>query len=230
MTRKRSQSGRARKYIAIMLAVVLIMQFMLIKEPMAVAQSTNWQQVYNHKIARGIFFQANNYSDYQGVTGQREREYIITADLGDPTVQVISGKANDKVLKLGTVSSQIAEEQGKGRNVVAGINGDMFNISLGTMHYGEPLGLQVKDGKILVGFSTVGSASRFPVFAIDKNRKAMMTYLSMDNQLSVVDSKYEKAHGSANPNLTTTIDTINRINTQIMGDKMILITPQLADQ
>src|SRR5688572_6045067 len=134
MTRKRSQSGRARKYIAIMLAVVLIMQFMLIKEPMAVAQSTNWQQVYNHKIARGIFFQANNYSDYQGVTGQREREYIITADLGDPTVQVISGKANDKVLKLGTVSSQIAEEQGKGRNVVAGINGDMFNISLGTMH------------------------------------------------------------------------------------------------
>ncbi len=228
MTRKRSQSGRARKYIAVMLAVVLIMPFILINESMAADQNTNLQQLYNHKIARGIFFQANNYNDYQG-TGQREREYIITADLSDPTVQAISGKANDKVLKLGTVSSQIAEEQGKGRNVVAGINGDMFNISLGTMHYGEPLGLQVKDGKMLVGFSTVGSASRFPVFAIDKNRKAMIAYLSMDNQLSVVDSKYEKAYGLANPNLTTTIDTINRINTQIMGDKMILITPQLAD-
>lgn len=228
MTRKRSQSDRARKYIAVMLAVVLIMPFMLINESMAADQNTNLQQLYNHKIARGIFFQANNYNDYQG-TGQRECEYIITADLNDPTVHVISGKADDKVLKLGTVSSQIAEEQGKGRNVVAGINGDMFNISLGTMHYGEPLGLQVKDGKILVGFSTIGSESRFPVFAVGKNRKAMIAYLSMDNQLSVVDSKYEKAHGSANPNLTTTIDTINRINTQIMGDKMILITPHLAD-
>lgn len=228
MIRKRSQSDRARKYIAVMLAAILIMPFMLINESMAATPGTNLQQVYNQKIARGIFFQANNYNDYQG-TGRREREYIITADLSDPTVQVISGKANDKVLKLGTVSSQIAEEQGKGRNAVAGINGDMFNISLGTMHYGEPLGLQVKDGKILVGFSTIGSESRFPVFAIGKNRKAMIAYLSMDNQLSVVDSKYEKAHGSANPNLTTTIDTINRINTEIMGDKMILITPQLAD-
>ena len=75
MIRKRSQSGRARKYIAIMLAAVLIMQFMLINEPVAAAQSTNWQQVYNHKIARGIFFQANNYSDYQGIADQREREY-----------------------------------------------------------------------------------------------------------------------------------------------------------
>ena len=75
MTRKRSQSDRARKYIAVMLAVVLIMPFMLINESMAADQNTNLQQLYNHKIARGIFFQANTYNDYQG-TGQREREYI----------------------------------------------------------------------------------------------------------------------------------------------------------
>ena len=54
MTRKRSQSDRARKYIAVMLAVVLIMPFMLINESMAADQNTNLQQLYNHKIARGI--------------------------------------------------------------------------------------------------------------------------------------------------------------------------------
>jgi len=223
------QPRGARKGISLVLIAVLLMPFLFITGQQAdAAVSGKVQQVYDQQIARGINYSENNYSDYQGIAGRRENEHIITADLNDPTVQVVTGKANDKVLKIATLSQQITGEQAKGQNVVAGINGDMFNISLGTMHYGSPLGLQVKDGKILVGFETNGSGPRYPVFAIDKNRQAMVTYVSMDNQLSVVDEAYEKANGKANPDLTMAIDTINRNNTVVMNDQMILATPQLA--
>lgn len=224
------QQVRIRKELSFVLITALLMSLLLIPGQQAdAAVSGKVQQVYDQQIARGINYSENNYSDYQGMAGRRENEHIITADLNDPTVQVMTGKANDKVLKIATLSQQIAGEQVKGKNVVAGINGDMFNISLGTMHYGAPLGLQVKDGKILVGFETIGSGPRYPVFAIDKNRQAMVTYVSTDNQLSVVDEAYEKANGKANPDLTMAIDTINRNNTIVMNDQMILTTPQLAD-
>ncbi|UUZ81300.1 hypothetical protein LJK88_42565 [Paenibacillus sp. P26] len=71
---------------------------------------------------------------------EKERAFIVTADMNDPTVNVISAKAKDKVLKLETLSQQIQREQFKGNNVVAGINGDMFNISAGTPTYGTPVG------------------------------------------------------------------------------------------
>lgn len=223
-----SSTRKAKKYMAVSLAVFLIMPLLLIHSSVSDAAENDRGQyrVYDQKIARGIFFQANNYSNYQG---HREQEYIITADLNDPSVQLISAKAGDQVLKLSTLSSQIAQEQKKGQNVAAGINGDMFNISLGTSHYGEPQGIQVMDGKLLAGFQTSGSQSRFPVFAVDSNNQAMISYLSMDNQLSVIDPDYEQVHGSANPNLTTAIDTINRINTGIMNDRMIMLTRQLSD-
>lgn len=230
MKKNNLKSRGIKKCVSIVLTTLLFIPLILNNGQFTnAASSVNKHQVYHELIASGIYFQENNYHEYQDNADKRQREYIITADLNDPTVQIISAKAHDKILKLDTVSSQIANEQAEGQNIVAGINGDMFNISLGTMHYGAPQGLQVKDGKILVGFETIGSGPRYPVFAIDKNHEPIIAYLSMDNRLSVVDSKYEKIHGSANPNLTTAIDTINRNNTQVMDNKMILLTPQLAD-
>lgn len=224
------QPSGIKKALPFGLIAVLLMPFLFITgQPADAAVSGKAQQVYDQQIAKGINYEQNNYSDYQEIAGRSENEHILTADLNDPTVQVMTGKANDRVLKIATLSQQIAGEQAKGQNVVAGINGDMFNISLGTMHYGSPVGLQVKDGKILVGFETIWSGPRYPVFAIDKNRQAMVAYVSMDNQLSVVDEAYEKANGKANPDLTIPIDTINRNNTAVMNDQMILATPQLAD-
>ncbi|UUZ92557.1 hypothetical protein LJK87_45745 [Paenibacillus sp. P25] len=104
-------------------------------------------QAADQMIAGGIRYQQRNYTDYGGVSGKKERAFIVTADMNDPTVNVISAKAKDKVLKLETLSQQIQREQFKGNNVVAGINGDMFNISAGTPTYGTPVGPQVKDGK-----------------------------------------------------------------------------------
>lgn len=218
-----------KKYISLLM-LVMIMQCMLVNNQLAeAAESSNIEQLYNDKIARGIVYQENKHSDYQGLASRNEKEFIISADLNDPTVKIITGKAKDKVLKLETVSKQIAREQAKGQNVVAGINGDMFNISLGTPDYGSPVGIQVKDGKILLGFAYVGAEMRFPVFAITKNGKPMITNVSMDARLSVVDVPYEAKHGAANPELSTSIDTINRNNTVIMDNRMILETPQLSD-
>jgi len=227
MDKKALQQRGIKKTLTIILAFIFILQCMLVSGKVVVA-SSKVEKVYDQKIASGIHFQKNKYSDYGGQAGKKESEFIITADLNDPTVNVITGKAGDKVLELDTVSNQIAREQDKGQNVVAGINGDMFNISVGTMHYGTPQGLQVKGGNILVGFETIGSGPRYPVFAIDKKRRALITNLVMDATLAVVDDTFEAANGKANPDLTTTIDTINRNNTAVMDNQMILATPQLG--
>ncbi|MDD4803055.1 MAG: phosphodiester glycosidase family protein [Syntrophomonas sp.] len=221
---------KAKKSLSIILIALLIIPFMFSNAPVATAAADiQVQQYHDYQIASGINFQANNYRDYQGIAGRYQDEYIINADLNDPSVQIIAGKAYDKVGKIATLSNQIAREQSQGQNVVGGINGDMFNISLGTVHYGAPLGLQVKDGQILTGFETALSEFRYPVFAIDSNRQAMIAYLSMDASLSVVKNQMETNHASANPDLKIAIDTINRNNTAVMDDRMILITPQLAD-
>ncbi len=211
--------SRTKQYITYMLLAIFFIQSIVISAEAIAAEYPEAKQVYNEQIAREILFQANNLTN---TSGHPISEYIITADLNDPTVEIITAKASDKVLKLGTVSSQIASEQSKGQNVVAGINGDMFNISLGTTHYGAPLGLQVKDGQILVGFETLGSETRYPVFAIDKNNKPMITYVAMDNYLTAIDTD--------SPEAIIDIDTINRNNTEVMDNKMILITPHLADK
>ncbi len=241
MKGKYSSGTRINKSILLLL-FIFIVQSMIINCQVAEATIINEQiteptkihiieKLYNEQIARGIIFQQNKNKDYQELTVKNNNEFIITADLNDPMVNIISGKAQDKVLKLETLSGQIAREQLKGQNVVAGINGDMFNISAGTMDYGSPQGLQVKDGKILLGFDTVWAEPRFPVFAITKDRQAIIKYLSLDARLFVVEKSYETKHGSANshPDLTISIDTINRNNPAVMSNRMILLTPQLSD-
>lgn len=224
---KRAQKGR-NKTVNILLTVIFVLQCMLVGGQ-AVAANSKVDTVYDYNIAKGIHFQKNKYINYGGQAGKKESEYIITADLNDPTVNVVTGKAGDKVLKLDTVSGQIAREQARWKNVVAGINGDMFNISAGTMHYGTPQGLQVKDGQILVGFETIGSGPRYPVFAVDKYHRAMVDYLAMDASLWVIDDKYEAVHGTVNPDKITAINTINRNNTAVMDNWTVLVTPQMAD-
>jgi exopolysaccharide biosynthesis protein len=130
-----------------MLLVSLVMQVLSVGNTMVNATTTDTvQQVQDQMVAGGIRYQEKKYSNYNGVADKKERAFIITADMNDPTVNIISSKAKDKVLKLETVSDQISREQFKGNNVVAGINEDMFNISAGTPTYGTPVGLQVKDG------------------------------------------------------------------------------------
>ena len=119
-------AGVARESVSCLLIALLIMPLIFNEQTANAAVSC--RETYNEQIARGINYSQNSYSDYQGIAGRRENEHIITADLNDPTVQIMTAKANDKVLKITTLSKQIDGEQAKGQNVVAGINGDMFNI------------------------------------------------------------------------------------------------------
>lgn len=220
-----------KRTLSIVLIVALILPLSLLNsQTIDAAVNKQVMQLYEQDIARGINYSKNRYIDYQGISGRNNEEHIIRADLNDPSVELITAKANDKVLQLRNLSEQISNEQSKGRNIIAGINADMFNIALGTMHFGTPLGLQVKDGNILVGFETIWSGPRYPIFAIDKNRQAIISYVDMDNYLLKVDEAYEQANnGKPNPDLRIPIDTINRNNTDVMNDRMILATPQLAN-
>ncbi|UUZ92558.1 phosphodiester glycosidase family protein [Paenibacillus sp. P25] len=81
----------------------------------------------------------------------------------------------------------------------------------------------------MTGFDQKLAETRNPVFAVDKNRKPMVGYVSMDAKLTVVDSVYENVYGAPNPDKIAPIDTVNRMDTATMGNKLILETPQLAD-
>ncbi len=218
-----------RKYISYILIAFLLWPISFVHA--ALVSASELQQtdsIFNEKIAQEIFLETNKNYAFPDSRGKCVMEYILTANLNEPTVKVITNKANDRVLQINNLSKQIAREQGLGKQVVAGINGDMYNISPGTIHYGAPLGLQVQNGEIIVGFETPGSTSRYPIFIIDKKGKPLISYVKMDNRLSIIDEEYEKKHGKANPTLTTSIDTINRNNTAVMYDKMFLITPKMA--
>ncbi|MFD2613908.1 phosphodiester glycosidase family protein [Paenibacillus gansuensis] len=185
----------------------------------AAAVNQEQLQLYDKDIAKGIRYTSTQYYNYNGMNVikdaagndvvNNERVNVISADLNDPAVSVISAKAKDTTLMMETVSQQIQREQFKGERVVAGINADMFNTTTGI-----PVGLQVKNGYILNGFNAGGEA-RYSVFGIDANKKAFVDFVQVDAKLSVTSNVYTK------------IDSLNR--NESLDNRMILETPALAN-
>ncbi|NLJ71448.1 MAG: phosphodiester glycosidase family protein [Syntrophomonadaceae bacterium] len=215
--------SQIKRYISCLLISFLVMPVSLgIMPTKAEAIGiNNPESIHNEKVAKEIFFAAHKNNNFPLNGGRALYEYILTANLNDPSVELMTSKASDRVLKVNSVSHHISREQGLGKQVVAGINGDMYNISAGTIHYGAPLGLQVQNGELIVGFETLGSASRYPIFIIDKEGKPLISYVKMDNRLIV--------NNNHSPNSTIDIDTMNRNNTAVMYDKMFLITSKIAE-
>lgn len=209
--------------VSIMLALMLVWQ-MLVGGAMSVQAETAARQdivELDQQIAQGIHYSRTQILNYNNNSGIKEKINVLTADLNDPTVNIVSSKAKDSIYKTETVSQQIQREAFKGRNVVAGINADMFS-----MDSGVPLGLQVQDGNLLIGFNP-GGESRFSVFGIDRGKKAFVDFVKFDGQLTVLDAVYEREHGAPNPATMVSIDSMNR--NEGLDNRLILETPMLSD-
>ncbi len=163
--------------------------------------------LYDKPIGNGMTYTEKQLQSFS--SNIKQRVSIVTADLNEKDVNIIFSKAKDKVKKADTLSQQIQREIFKGNNVVAGINADMFNITTGFS-----TGPQVRSGAIIAAHNTRSEEKIYPVFGIDKDKKAFIDNIYLTAKLTT---------GSGN---SVDIDNINRESTR---NTLILNTYQLNE-
>ncbi len=88
---------------------------------------------------------------YVGENGKPYRANVLYIDTDKNTFH--NGTAQDKVELepeyKQTVAGQMKAAINNGLNIVAGVNGDLWNVDSTSSHYGEPRGLTIKNGVLL---------------------------------------------------------------------------------
>lgn len=163
--------------------------------------------LYNKPIGNGINYTEKQLQSFSSSIKQRVN--IVTADLNEKDVNIIFSKAKDTVKKADTLTQQIQRERFKGNDVVAGINADMFNMSTGFS-----TGPQVRAGAIIAAHNTISEEKIYPVFGIDKDKKAF------------IDNIYLTANLTVGSGESIAIDNINRNSAR---NTLVLNTYQLNE-
>lgn len=183
--------------------------------------------LYNNNIGEGI-----NYKKQLVTEASTKRVLnILSCDLNSTGANIMFSKAKDIEKKEEILSKQIQREIFKGNNVVAGINGDMFDMGIG---YSS--GPQVRDGAILTNHNAKSEENIYPVFGLDYDKKAFITYLHMDGKLILDNAGSNGLNSVTSSGVTITtngaittaggisIDSVNRENCK---DKLVLNDYQL---
>jgi len=106
-------------------------------------------QLSAEEIYEGLFYSEKTVLND---AGKDVNTFVITVDTTNENLSFLAGTPNDESLKPGgrqSTSGQAKAAYGNGRNVVAAINADYFNINDDTLI--QPMGLTIKDGELLVG-------------------------------------------------------------------------------
>lgn len=151
----------------------------------------------------------------QSQDGRLQRVNIVTADMSNENVEILTSKPKDVGVKVEPLSMQIARERFKGKNVVAGINADMFD-----MYLGDSIGLQVKEGRIVTGPLNTD----YDMFGIGESGEPFIQNVRTTASFAVVDAVYEEVYGVPNPSLTLPLDGVNR-SVNAYNDGLLLLTP-----
>lgn len=147
----------------------------------------------------------------------KQRINLIEADLNDKDLELVFSKSNDKTLGMQNLTSQINNVINKGKNVTAGINADFFNTEIGAS-----VGPQVCDEEIITAYAGTSDEYRYPVFTIDKDKKASIRNMHFNGVIST-----RKDNGQAS---SINIDTVNRYDQYdnikySVYNQLIVLTP-----
>jgi uncharacterized protein YigE (DUF2233 family) len=82
------------------------------------------------------------------ITNEPWSIHIVRVDRAAKGIDVLCTHAHDRVAALATVAEQAGAVSARGRNAIAAINGDFFVIKTGS-YQGDPLGLEITNGKLL---------------------------------------------------------------------------------
>ena len=112
-----------------------------------IAEGTNslvLESVETIEVAAGVIYEEHLYYD---ANGKPVRAYIITVEKGSATIATSMPGDEATTGKVSTVLEQVTAAAAEGKNVVAGINADFFDMGGSNMMEG----LCVKDGVVLHG-------------------------------------------------------------------------------
>jgi exopolysaccharide biosynthesis protein len=109
------------------------------------------------ELAPGVVYEEHLYYDPDG---KPVRAYMITVAPGAATIATSLPKDENQIGRLSNMLNQVKDAASNGKNVLAGINADFFDIENGT---DQMLGLCVKDGVLL------HDVSGRPWFGVTKN-------------------------------------------------------------
>ncbi|MGL5378446.1 phosphodiester glycosidase family protein [Clostridium sp.] len=136
--------------------------------------------IQNQKLAQGVTHEEVRIENYDQIIGNEQRVNIIKADTRDSNVEIITSKALDSVVAKETILSQANREEYRGRNVVAGVTGDMFNADTGIN-----MTMQIKDSELLINHAYESHTKQFPVFGIKKDGSPFIDTLAIRGKLNL---------------------------------------------
>ena len=151
-----------------------------------IAEGTNslvLESVETTEVAAGVIYEEHLYYD---ANGDPVRAYIITVQKGSATIATSTPGDEAITGKVTTVLEQVTSAAAEGKNVVAGINADFFDMGGSNMMEG----LCVKDGVVLHG------PSGRPWFGITKDGTSVVG--ANDFEYGKYEGQFVTAVGGSN--------------------------------
>lgn len=161
----------------------------------------------SEKISSGVHFTSEEYSNYYK---PNNRVVVNRLDINpaDANTRIITAKAYDTISAVETIGDQANREILKGNQVIAGVDGDFYDIS-GTS--GNPLGLMMKDGELIVS-QMPGDNDRIS-FYMDSANKPAIKDVHAEGKFTVTGNVYD-------------VNLLNR--NQTVNDALVIHTSKIT--
>ncbi|BFT73714.1 S-layer homology domain-containing protein [Paenibacillus sp. P36] len=177
---------RNKKIPAMLLAIATVLNVSSIGALTAHAAPPGEVNVLrSEKVSSGVHFTTEEYSNYYK---PNNRVVVNRLDIkpNDPNTKIITAKAYDTISAVETIGDQANREILKGNQVIAGVDGDFYDIS-GTS--GNPLGLMIKDGELIVS-QMPGDNDRIS-FYMDNANKPDIKEIHAEGKFTVTGAVYD---------------------------------------
>ncbi len=157
----------------------------------------------------------------------------LTLDINNEDVGVIFAKEKKYSLGKSELSQHVNEAIEQGNRVVAGINGDFFNLKAGVS-----VGPHVEYGEILTSFTSATDRNKYPLIVQRKNKKVSIEKLVFSGGLKVLkgygDSNIPEDLLSDSEILKYSFDSVNRyeefdVNKYKVDNYMTVTTPNYSE-
>ncbi|QGQ99788.1 hypothetical protein EHS13_35465 [Paenibacillus psychroresistens] len=161
----------------------------------------------SEKISSGVHFTSEEYNNYYK---PNNRVVVNRLDINpaDSNTRIITAKAYDTISAVETIGGQANREILKGNQVIAGVDGDFYDIDPAS---GNPLGLIMKDGELIV--SQAPNENDRTSFYMDNANNPGINQLHAEGKISVTGAVYD-------------VNLLNR--NQAVNDALVIHTSKIT--
>ncbi|TCM99098.1 calcineurin-like phosphoesterase family protein [Paenibacillus sp. BK033] len=179
---------RNKKLPAMVLALATVLNLSNIGAFTANAAPPGVNVLKSEKISSGVHFTSEEYSNYYK---ENNRVVVNRLDINpaDSNTRIITAKAYDTISAVETIGDQANREMLKGNQVIAGIDGDFYDIDPAS---GSPLGLMMKDGELIISQAPDENATNYRTsFYMDNANKPGINQIHAEGKISVAGAQYD---------------------------------------